>query len=146
MGTSFADLLHIAQTVLQRQHVPDAPWPRVGVLQQAMHLSSPPNSDPMAPAPTMVKTPSNMSPHTLVPKAKAMENALQRLRAKVISGELSPGEQIRRQEMAELLGVSRVPLREALNVLADQGLLLHRPNCWSPWNGPMPSGCRRCAR
>jgi DNA-binding GntR family transcriptional regulator len=69
-----------------------------------------------------------MSPQTLAPKAKAMENALQRLRAKVISGELSPGEQIRQQEMAELLGVSRVPLREALNVLADQGLLLHRPN------------------
>lgn len=61
-------------------------------------------------------------------KAKAMESALQRLRAKVISGELSPGEQIRQQEMAEELGVSRVPLREALNVLADQGLLHHRPN------------------
>jgi DNA-binding GntR family transcriptional regulator len=65
---------------------------------------------------------------TTPPKAKAMESALQRLRAKVISGELSPGEQIRQQEMAESLGVSRVPLREALNVLADQGLLLHRPN------------------
>ena len=57
-----------------------------------------------------------------------MERALQQLRAKVVSGELSPGEQIRQQEMAEELGVSRVPLREALNVLADQGLLLHRPN------------------
>ena len=61
-------------------------------------------------------------------KAKSMERALQQLRARVVSGELSPGEQIRQQEMAEELGVSRVPLREALNVLADQGLLLHRPN------------------
>ena len=61
-------------------------------------------------------------------KAKAMERALQHLRAKVISGALMPGEQIRQQEMAEELGVSRVPLREALNLLADQGLLLHRPN------------------
>ena len=61
-------------------------------------------------------------------KAQAMDRALQRLRAKVVSGELMPGEQIRQQEMAEELGVSRVPLREALNVLADQGLLLHRPN------------------
>lgn len=69
-----------------------------------------------------------MQPSTIPAKAKAMESALQRLRAKVISGELSPGEQIRQQEMAEQLGVSRVPLREALNVLADQGLLLHRPN------------------
>lgn len=61
-------------------------------------------------------------------KAKAMERALQHLRAKVVSGELMPGEQIRQQEMAQDMGVSRVPLREALNVLADQGLLLHRPN------------------
>jgi DNA-binding GntR family transcriptional regulator len=61
-------------------------------------------------------------------KAKLMERALQRLRAKVVSGALMPGEQIRQQEMAEELGVSRVPLREALNLLADQGLLVHRPN------------------
>lgn len=61
-------------------------------------------------------------------KAKALERTLQHLRAKVISGGLMPGEQIRQQEMAEELGVSRVPLREALNVLADQGLLMHRPN------------------
>lgn len=60
--------------------------------------------------------------------AKSMERALQQLRAMVVSGALSPGEQIRQQEMAEELGVSRVPLREALNVLADQGLLRHRPN------------------
>jgi DNA-binding GntR family transcriptional regulator len=60
--------------------------------------------------------------------AKAMERALQQLRAKVVSGALMPGEQIRQQEMAEELGVSRVPLREALNLLADQGLLIHRPN------------------
>ena len=58
----------------------------------------------------------------------AMEQALTRLRQMVIEGSLSPGEQIRQQEMAEQFGVSRVPLREALNVLADQGLLQHRPN------------------
>jgi DNA-binding GntR family transcriptional regulator len=61
-------------------------------------------------------------------RAKAMEHALERLRALIVTGELSPGEQIRQQEMADQLGFSRVPLREALNVLADQGLLLHRPH------------------
>lgn len=65
---------------------------------------------------------------TSLPKAKSMERALQFLRKKIASGELNPGEQIRQQEMAEELGISRVPLREALNVLADQGMLLHRPN------------------
>ena len=63
-----------------------------------------------------------------LPKAKSMERALQFLRKKIASGDLNPGEQIRQQEMAEELGISRVPLREALNVLADQGMLLHRPN------------------
>src|SRR5882672_11484399 len=61
-------------------------------------------------------------------RAKVMEQALERLRALIVTGELSPGEQIRQQEMADQLGFSRVPLREALNVLADQGLLLHRPH------------------
>jgi DNA-binding GntR family transcriptional regulator len=58
----------------------------------------------------------------------AMAAALQRLRHMIVTGELAPGEQIRQQETADLLGVSRVPLREAMNVLANQGLLLHRPN------------------
>ena len=58
----------------------------------------------------------------------AMERALQHLRVMVLEGTLSPGEQVRQQEMADLLGVSRVPLREALNVMADQGLLTHRPH------------------
>jgi DNA-binding GntR family transcriptional regulator len=57
-----------------------------------------------------------------------MERTLQDLKALIISGELSPGEQIRQEEMAAQLNVSRVPLREAMNVLADQGLLFHRPH------------------
>lgn len=58
----------------------------------------------------------------------AMTRALQGLKALIISGDLNPGEQIRQEEMAEQLQVSRVPLREAMNVLADQGLLFHRPH------------------
>lgn len=60
--------------------------------------------------------------------ASATAQALRRLRHLVITGELSPGEQIRQQEMADRFGISRVPLREAMNVLANQGLLLHRPH------------------
>lgn len=61
-------------------------------------------------------------------KPKSVEMVLQQIRAKIVSGELHPGEQIRQHEMAEELGVSRMPLREALNVLAEQGLLMHRAN------------------
>lgn len=57
----------------------------------------------------------------------AMDVALSRLHEMIVCGVLMPGEQIRQQEVAEQMGVSRVPLREALNVLAHQGLLLHRP-------------------
>jgi DNA-binding GntR family transcriptional regulator len=56
------------------------------------------------------------------------EMAIQRLLLLIMCGKLAPGEQIRQQEMAAHFGISRVPLREALNVLAQQGLLLHRPN------------------
>jgi DNA-binding GntR family transcriptional regulator len=58
----------------------------------------------------------------------ALDVALSKLRELIVGGVLLPGEQIRQQEMAEQMGVSRVPLREALNVLASQGLLLHRPH------------------
>ncbi len=57
-----------------------------------------------------------------------MEQTLQRLRGMVIAGEIGPGEQIRQDEMAAQLGVSRMPLREALHVLAQQGLLVHKRN------------------
>jgi DNA-binding GntR family transcriptional regulator len=57
-----------------------------------------------------------------------MEHALLSLKTLIINGALNPGEQIRQTEMAEQLNVSRVPLREAMNVLADQGLLFHRPH------------------
>jgi DNA-binding GntR family transcriptional regulator len=58
----------------------------------------------------------------------AMARTLEALKALIASGQLSPGEQIRQEEMAEKLKVSRVPLREAMNVLAHQGMLQHRPN------------------
>lgn len=58
----------------------------------------------------------------------ATQKALQHLRFQIISGALMPGEQIRQQEMAEQLGISRVPLREALGILADFGLVDHKPN------------------
>ena len=81
-----------------------------------------------------------MPVHPLDPAITLAEQGLARIQAQVtdytctivkqerINGELNPGEQIRQEEMALKLAVSRVPLREALNVLADQGLLYHRPH------------------
>jgi DNA-binding GntR family transcriptional regulator len=45
------------------------------------------------------------------------------LRARIISGELSPGAMLNQVELAEQLGVSRTPLREAVRLLQADGLL-----------------------
>jgi DNA-binding GntR family transcriptional regulator len=51
-----------------------------------------------------------------------------RLREAILAGDLSPGEQIRQADWADRLGVSRVPIREALKALAAEGLLNHDHN------------------
>lgn len=51
-----------------------------------------------------------------------------RLRSMVIEGVLVPGEKVPERELCEKLGVSRTPMREALKVLAADGLLSLEPN------------------
>lgn len=46
----------------------------------------------------------------------------------VLSGELLPGQKVLQKELAEHLGVSRIPVREALAQLHAEGILDHRPN------------------
>lgn len=50
------------------------------------------------------------------------------LRELIIGGELKPGEKIPEQALCLRFGVSRTPLREALKVLAAEGLLQLSPN------------------
>jgi DNA-binding GntR family transcriptional regulator len=49
------------------------------------------------------------------------------IRSAVVRGEFRPGEKIPEGELAEQLGVSRTPVREALRVLEYQGLVVSRP-------------------
>ena len=49
----------------------------------------------------------------------------------IVSGELLPGEPIRDGELAERLGLSRTPVREALTRLADEGLVVTKPNAFT---------------
>jgi DNA-binding GntR family transcriptional regulator len=58
-----------------------------------------------------------------VPSSVAAE-----IRAAIVRGDVSPGEQIRQAEWAERLGISRIPVREALKTLAAEGLLQHGHN------------------
>jgi DNA-binding GntR family transcriptional regulator len=49
--------------------------------------------------------------------------AIAAIKQRILRGELLPGEQLRQERLAAELGISRVPLREALLILANQGLL-----------------------
>lgn len=44
------------------------------------------------------------------------------LRAQILDGELTPGTRIRQEDVAEQLGTSRQPVREALRILQTEGL------------------------
>jgi GntR family transcriptional regulator, rspAB operon transcriptional repressor len=51
-----------------------------------------------------------------------------RLREAILSGELQPGEPISQVKLAQEMGVSRTPLREAIRMLQREGLLEGEPN------------------
>ena len=56
------------------------------------------------------------------------ERAATRMRAMIIRGELAPGSETQETELSRALGVSRTPLREAMKLLAAEGLIELRPN------------------
>ncbi|MDQ3380764.1 MAG: GntR family transcriptional regulator [Actinomycetota bacterium] len=55
------------------------------------------------------------------------QRAHEHLRDEIISGSLTPGTELNEVTLAELLGVSRGPIREALGRLAIEGLVTIRP-------------------
>ena len=72
------------------------------------------------------------------PPATLVEVAGHRLRDAILSGELQPGTKIVEEQLCAEFGISRAPLREALRLLAQQGLVEHLPRrgsrvaAWSP--------------
>ena len=55
-------------------------------------------------------------------------DVLERLRQMIFDGELSAGSKVRENDLCERFGVSRTPMREALKVLASEGLVRLTPN------------------
>ncbi|MCU0280039.1 MAG: GntR family transcriptional regulator [Candidatus Nanopelagicales bacterium] len=51
-----------------------------------------------------------------------------RIRTDLLTGGLESGQKIVQESLAAAYGVSRIPLREALNELAAEGLVIHEPN------------------
>jgi DNA-binding GntR family transcriptional regulator len=58
----------------------------------------------------------------------ATARAARTLRDMVMSRRIGPGQQLRQDGLAEEMGLSRSPLREALRMLETEGLLVHVPN------------------
>jgi len=56
------------------------------------------------------------------------DDIVSRLRQMIIRCELEPGERFTESKLVELFGVSRTPLREALKILASEGLVEMRPH------------------
>ena len=63
-----------------------------------------------------------MSAMTLTPKA-LYEQVAEQLRQRIFQRELEPGSWIDELKIAEQMGISRTPLREAIKVLAAEGLV-----------------------
>lgn len=58
----------------------------------------------------------------------AQQAALEELRRWLLSGRLMPGDQVVQEVVASELGISIVPIREALKTLQTEGLLRYRPH------------------
>ncbi|GAA4329831.1 GntR family transcriptional regulator [Klenkia terrae] len=67
-----------------------------------------------------------------------VELTTRRLREQILAGALQPGERIIEEQITRRYGISRAPVREALRLLAEQGLVEHEPRRgvrvreWSP--------------
>lgn len=57
-----------------------------------------------------------------------VDNTRKYLEGCIFRGELHPGQQIKEQDVASFLGISRPPVREALKLLEAEGLIIRKPN------------------
>jgi len=62
----------------------------------------------------------------VIPRSSLRETTYARLRDAIVDGTLTPGERLRDAELAEWLGVSRTPIREAMLELQRAGLVVAR--------------------
>ncbi|GBQ25871.1 GntR family transcriptional regulator [Gluconacetobacter azotocaptans] len=64
-----------------------------------------------------------MTAPTIVPRLNLHDTVITALRGMILDGVLTPGEKIAERALCERFGISRTPLREALKVLASEGLI-----------------------
>lgn len=78
-----------------------------------------------APAPRLAVEPTPLKDRIDAPSL--VQLAAESIRKMILSGRLSPGERLIEERLTEELGISRPPLREALRLLQQEGLIETRP-------------------
>jgi len=68
-------------------------------------------------------TPDKLTQRTPIARRALHDEVVRRLRELIFEGDLAPGARIPERELCERFGISRTPLREALKVLASEGLV-----------------------
>ena len=63
-----------------------------------------------------------------IPSTSLHEQVAQRLRQMLVEGDIAPGVKLNERALCEVLKVSRTPLREAIKMLAAEGLVELLPN------------------
>ena len=63
-----------------------------------------------------------------MPRQGLHEEVVSRLRLRIVEGQIAPGAKLNERELSESLQVSRTPLREAIKMLAAEGLVELLPN------------------
>ncbi|MER6061046.1 GntR family transcriptional regulator [Streptomyces sp. NPDC001792] len=66
-----------------------------------------------------------------VPRTLLRDRAYAAIRDAIVAGEIEPGAVVRDAELAERLGLSRAPVREAFSRLVDEGLLESKPQSYT---------------
>lgn len=69
-----------------------------------------------------------MERKTQMAERNTSENIAWKLRRDILSGKLLPGDPVKERDNAAEMGVSRTPMREAIRILAKEGLLILEPS------------------
>lgn len=77
----------------------------------------------------MVKSTSTSAPAGpgRIQSASLVDLAAEAIRKQILSGALGPGDRLIEERLTEELGISRPPLREAMRILSQEGLIETRP-------------------
>lgn len=68
-----------------------------------------------------------LMPVETVPQPQVRDKVYEQLRQAILGGRLTPGERLIERKLADFLGVSRTPVREAIRMLELEGLVAHLP-------------------